>query len=136
MNSKIEYSRTIIPSIKIKMGNKSEKEDPDIVKEKLAVEKIKDLRKMNRKREKSDEKLSEIMENSPDSPENQTSNKRIKLMNDNPLFSVKPTVNQHVIKSDPSNFTTVDCSKTIPKIIPNIVQLSDPSNFTTEDRSR
>ena len=43
MNSKIEYSRTIIPSIKIKMGNKAEKEDPDVTREKSNIEKIQSM---------------------------------------------------------------------------------------------
>ena len=41
MNSKLEYSRTIIPKIKMKMGNKVEKEDPRVTIEKNVVEKIK-----------------------------------------------------------------------------------------------
>ena len=45
MNSKLEYSHTVIPTIKIKMGNRSEKEDPHVVREKDADEKIKKLRK-------------------------------------------------------------------------------------------
>ena len=53
MNSKIEYSRTIIPSIKVKMGNTTEEEDQDIKCEKSAVEKIRILRKSHRKRTKS-----------------------------------------------------------------------------------
>ena len=57
MNSKIEYSRTIIPSIKIKMGNKAEKEDPDVTREKNNIEKIRILRKSCRKREKRIDEL-------------------------------------------------------------------------------
>ena len=40
MNSKLEYSRTIIPKIKMKMGNRAEKEDPKVTEEKSIIEKI------------------------------------------------------------------------------------------------
>ena len=60
MNSKVEYSRTVIPTIKIKMGNNSEKEDPHVVREKVAVEKIKNMRKMHRKRDNDSVNIEEI----------------------------------------------------------------------------
>ena len=54
MNSKLEYSRTVIPKIKLKMGEKQEKESPRITKEKEIVEKIKILQAEfnNKKRNK------------------------------------------------------------------------------------
>ena len=49
INSKIEYSRTIIPSIKVKMGHKTEEEGLDIQRGKSAIEKMKILRKVTKK---------------------------------------------------------------------------------------
>ena len=49
MNSKLEYSRTVIPTIKIKMGNNCEKEDPHVTREKAAVEMMKNLRKTQKR---------------------------------------------------------------------------------------
>ena len=55
MNSKLEYSRTVIPKIKMKMGNRIEKEDPKIIEEKNVIEKIKELKTIldKRKREQT-----------------------------------------------------------------------------------
>ena len=50
LNSKLEYSRTVIPKIKIKMGNKEEKENPLVTKEKNSKEKISELKSILVKR--------------------------------------------------------------------------------------
>ena len=55
MNSKLEYTRCCIPKLSVKLGNKDEKEDPQVSKEKSAVEKIKLLYKGELKRPKNSE---------------------------------------------------------------------------------
>ena len=51
MNSKIEYSRSLLPRIEMKLGqNRDEKEDPDVIREKSVIEKIKLLWKSENKR--------------------------------------------------------------------------------------
>ena len=50
MNSKIEYSRCLLPKMSIKLGNKSAKEDPLVTKEKDIREKIQLLYKNENKR--------------------------------------------------------------------------------------
>ena len=67
MNSKLEYSRTIIPKMKMKMGNKDEKEDPMVTKEKDAKAKIIEIRnnlvKRNRNKLEHGENQSENVQN-------------------------------------------------------------------------
>ena len=57
MNSKLEYTRCCIPKLSVKLGNKDEKEDPLVSKEKSAVEKIKLLYKGELKRPKNSENI-------------------------------------------------------------------------------
>ena len=55
MNSKLEYSRTMLPNIRIELGRRKDvTEDPAIIKEKLEIEKIKELFKSENKRELTD----------------------------------------------------------------------------------
>ena len=51
MNSKLEYTRCALPKMSIKMGDKAQKEDPMVTKEKSTVEKIKLIYKLENKRE-------------------------------------------------------------------------------------
>ena len=51
LNSKIEYSRTLLPKIETSLGRIVEKkEDPDVIREKSTIEKIKMLYKSENKR--------------------------------------------------------------------------------------
>ena len=124
MNSKLEYSRTVIPTIKIKMGNKSEKEDPHVVREKVAVEKIKNMRKMHRKRDNDNVNIEEVDNGYENSA------KRVKIVNNEPPPNLKPTLNrQGPFKlSDYSNIATVSCSYIESNGEPNkqYIQPSDP----------
>ena len=43
MNSELEYSRTVIPKMKVKLGEKAEEESPRVKREKEMVEKIKEI---------------------------------------------------------------------------------------------
>ena len=65
MNSKLEYSRTVLPKIKMKFGNKSEKEDPLITRENKSKDKISEMRsmKLKRNREKTRKENGETEEN-------------------------------------------------------------------------
>ena len=55
LNSKLEYSRTMLPNIRIELGRRKDvTEDPAIIKEKLEIEKIKELFKSENKRELND----------------------------------------------------------------------------------
>ena len=54
MNSKMEYTRCGIPKIELKVGNREKGEDPDIVREKAAVDKIKMMYKGEMKRTEAD----------------------------------------------------------------------------------
>ena len=68
MNSKLEYLRTVIPKMRMKMGNKDEKEDPMVIKEKDTKAKIIEIRnklvKRNRNKLEHGENQSENVQDS------------------------------------------------------------------------
>ena len=55
LNSKMEYTRCGIPKLELEIGNNEKKKNPEIVKEKATIEKIKMLYKGEKKRPKNSE---------------------------------------------------------------------------------
>ena len=104
------------------MGNNCEKEDPHVTREKAAVEMIKNLRKIHRKRDNDNDNTEES------NMDGKNNAKRAKIVNEEPPPNLKPTPNLQL--SDSTNITTLSCSYLEP-----FVKLSDPSNITIVNRS-
>ena len=60
MNSKLEYTRCSLPKLSVKIGNKQNEEDPQVVNEKSVIDKIKMLYKSEKKRPENPEKDDQI----------------------------------------------------------------------------
>ena len=112
MNSKLEYSRTIIPRIKMKMGNKVEKEDPRVTEEKNVVERIKELRTIFQKR-RIDGACRENGEN-PDIGRPKSKYRKI-----------EPEINEEVAKSPEKFYEKKPCENSLDVIDENISKMSD-----------
>ena len=98
MNSKIEYSRTMLPKISLKMGkNSDQKEDREVTREKTIIDKIKMLYKSENKRENDN-----VITLDEDKMENAIKRRKLE----------SPSVNQIISTSDHLNITMSDCYST------------------------
>ena len=163
MNSKLEYSRTVIPKIKTKMGEHAEEDSPSVKREKEIVEKIKIIQSdFNSKKKKNESEnqgcQNEItkrrkMDEKSDKNENTVNGKVTKDKSSMSFLSGGPhnitkldcpnmsnidtnRSNIQVLSGGPINIATLDCPKVsnIDHIRSNISFLpGGPNNIATLD---
>ena len=139
MNSKLEYSRTILPKLKSKLGEMAEEDSPRVKKEKEIKEKIKIIQSEFNSKKRNEKK------------QDKRKVKRIKLnpsenMNDNVTSEIPKNVsqvpqnvsNKSTQSSGPNNIAILDCSN-VSQVPQNVsskpTQSSGPNNIAILNRS-
>ena len=135
LNSKLEYSRTIIPKIKMKMGHRTEEESPEIKKEKEIVEKVKLLHEeFNKTKRNSNMKTDKriVKRIKLEACSHQSKPKDIpELIESSDLSNIESSNSPK--SSDFSNIVKENCSKVSNS---NNLESSDFSNIAKENCSK